>query len=555
MKLALLAEIVGGVVMFLLGMQWLSAGLRAVAGERLRRWLTAATSSRVRGFGLGTAVGFLAHSSAASVMTIGFINAGLISLAGSLPLLLGANFGTTLSMQLVSLHLTDYALAAVAIGGVLYLSVNEGRINMAGRAILGFGFLFLGMKISGEAIVPFRDDLAPLLARIDGTNWHGLLLGILVSAAITGVVQSSGAVIGMTFVLASSGVFGSLAQTYPIVLGAHIGTCVTGLLASIDALPDGRRAAWANLFFNIFNASLGAAAAPVLIPALERTSPDLIHQTANTHTAIMALGVLFALPLTRMVPGLMKRVIRSTEPEAQGSFLDSRLLQKPEDALLATIRELGRCATICESSFSIVTSALLGGVSKKMRVLSRNELSINEIKTSVRGFLAALSTKPLSRRQALLVRSLNRCAVELERIGDHVQKIGELVRESARMNLDWVNDGSRDEIARVLELSKSVVQRVTASFEKVDLDSESASWSILDARSKYIRDSAVLVNAISRDLSRVGMPARVALAFSELSVALDRIVRHCGVIAQEQRNPFFAIKPSRLGQGPVELDD
>lgn len=554
MKFAVLTEVVGGVVMFLFGMQWLSASLREVAGDRLRHWLTAATGSPIRGLGLGTTVGVLAHSSAASVMTIGFINAGLVSLAGSLPVLLGANLGTTLSMQLISLHLTDYALAAVALGGLLFLIVGEGRTNLIGRALLGFGLLFLGMKISGEAIVPYRDELAPFLAGIDGTTFGGLALGIVISATITGLVQSSGAVIGMTFVLAGSGVFSSLAQTYPIVLGAHIGTCVTGLLASIGALPDGRRAAWANLFFNLFNASLGAVAAPLLIPLLEKTSPDLIHQTANTHTAVMAIAVLIVLPFTRIVPGLMRHVIRSGEPEPQGSFLDSQLLQKPEDALLATIRELGRCAAICDASFSVAGESLLGGSEKQMRVITRNEHSINEIKTSVRAFVSALSNKPLSRRQALLIRSLNRCAAELERIGDHVQKIGEIVHEGRGRNLDWVNPESRDEISKLMRLSAEVIQRVARSFQTVDMDSERAAWFVLEARNKYIRDSAALVDEITKKLSLNGMPAHLALGFSEFSVLLDRIVRHCGVIAHEQRQEFFAIKPSRLGQGPVEID-
>jgi phosphate:Na+ symporter len=541
--------------MFLFGMQWLSASLRTVAGDRLRRWLTAATDSQVRGLGLGTAVGFLAHSSAASVMTIGFINAGLISLAASLPLLFGANLGTTLSMQLVSLRLTDYALAAIAIGGIVFLTAKEGRARLIGKALLGFGFLFLGMKISGEAIVPYRDELAPVLARIDGGTWSGLFFGIVVSAAITGLVQSSGAVIGMSFVLAGSGVFGSLNQTYPIVLGAHIGTCVTGLLAAIGALPDGRRAALANLFFNVFNATVGALAAPILIPLLEKSSPDLIHQTANTHTAIMAIAVLLVAPFSGPAARVMRRIVRSNEPEPQGSFLESQLLTKPEDALLATIRELGRCASLCDSSFVAVTATLGDGSSKRLRVLTRNELSINEIKTSVRTFVASLATNRLSRRQALLVRSLNRCATELERIGDHIQKIGDLVRDGKGKPLEWMTTEVRGNILSLTGLSGEVVRRVASSFEKADSDSETVSWNVLDARNKYIRDSAGLVNAITRNLSRAGTPARAALGFSEFSVALDRIVRHCGVIAREQRHEFFAIKASKLGQGPVDVSD
>lgn len=221
----------------------------------------------------------------------------------------------------------------------------------------------------------------------------------------------------------------------------------------------------------------------------------------------------------------------------------------------ATILELGRCARLCDSSFATVLAQLDEASPKRVRVLNRNEHSIDEIKTSVRGYLAELSVKNLSRRQTLLARSLNRCAAELERIGDHVKRIGDLVADGRGKPLDWMATDVSADVRALAGLSGQVVRKVAASFQSTDFDSEDVSWEVLDARNKYLRDSTGFVNAISRKLSRNGLPARAALEFSEFSVALDRIVRHCGIIAQEQRHEFFTIDRSRLGQGPVDAEN
>jgi len=548
MTLLVLGEVAGGIVLFLLGMPWLSAALREAAGERLRAWLASATGSPLRGLALGTTVGCLAHSSAASVMTIGFINAGLLSLVSSLPLIIGANFGTTLSMQLISFRLTDYALAAIAIGGVVSLLCRDGRVHALARAVLGFGLLFLGMKICGDAIVPYRETLAPYLAQVDGTTWPGLLLGVGVAMVITGLIQSSGAVIGMTFVLAGSGVFTSLAQTYPIVLGAHIGTTVTGLLAAVGATPDARRAALGNALFNVFNAGLGLAGAGILIPLLERTSDDVVHQTANTHTAIMALAVLVVLPLIKPSAALLRRVMPSPEPEPPGSFLDAELLTTPEDAIRATLQELGRCAGLCVESFRIVDETVRSGDRRMLRRVERNERSVNEIKTSVQAYLGKLTHGYLSRRQALLVQALNRCIVGLERIGDHIDSLGQFVRRGRADGLKELEAPMAAQVWKLAALARGVVDQLARSFVIEGSDFSAAAWPVLEARSRYNRESAPVKADMIEQLSRHEVAADLALEFSEFTTTLDRIVRHCAVVSMEQRQPAFTLKESKLGR-------
>jgi len=533
------AELAGGVVLFLVGMQWMSAALRAAAGDRLRGWLNAATASRWRGLALGGTVGFLAHSSAATVMTVGFVHAGLLSLGAALPVLFGANVGTTLSMQLVSLRLTDYALLAIAAGGVVHLSAGEGVLRQAGRAVLGFGLLFLGMKLSGEAIVPYRETLAPWLARFSAETMGGLLLGVLVSALVTIVVQSSGAVIGMSFVLAASGVVTSLAQTYPIVLGAHIGTTSTALLAAIGTCAEARRAALANLAFNLTNVGLGLVGARWIIPLLERLSPDVVHQTAHAHTAVMVLGVVAVMPLTGVWVAALRRVVAVRGPERPGSFLDTRRLDDARAALALAMRELGRGAQLCVECFEVVNGAFHGGDRRALRRATMDEASVDEIKKSVRAYLAALSRRGLGRREVLVAQALDRCAVELERISDHIEALGDLVRRGRGAELARLDEQARGAVLRLAGLAGAVVVAVARTFDAAQHDRDAATWPVLEARNRYNRESVPVKAAITEQLLRAEVPAHLGLLFGDYAARLDRIVRHGTIIALEQRQPAF----------------
>jgi phosphate:Na+ symporter len=535
----------GGLALFLLGMWIMTDGLRAFAGPNLRRILAWATRGRPGGYALGTGMGFVMHSSAASVMTVGFVNAGLLSLGAALPILYGLNLGTTLSMQLLSFRLTDLAYVFLAGGFVTQLIRSQGAVHHFGRAVMGFGILFLGMAVMGDVLSEFREELGPLLAGIDGSTWTGLLWGILIAAAVTGILQSSGAVIGMAFVMLEAGVLQSLHQAYPIILGAHIGTSVTALLGSVGTHLDARRTAVANLSFNVGNVILGALLAPWIIALMELTSSDPVHQAANAHTAVMLLAGVLLLPFCARHEAFIRRITPSAEKVPQSSFLDPSLLQRPEAALWATMRELQRSLRICRSSLDEVIRLITHWDPKRARRGGLNEQSVNEIKDAVEDYLDALTGRYLSRRQALMLQYLARGNANIERIGDHLDSILDWQRRR-RSGHDPLGE---EACASLVEVAREGATVLDALLEGLSPGTESyaeAAAIILERRDRFSELAQQEQTRFNERVAAHQEDARAGLFYNEAVLALVRMIRHAKVIALEMQQPFFAVKPSKL---------
>ncbi len=552
---SMISVTLGGLALFLFGIHIMTRGLQAVAGDRLRWGLALANRNRLAGISLGTAFGFLIHSSAASAMTVGLVNAGLIRLAGALPILFGANIGTTLSMQVISLQLTDLAFVAIAAGFAVSTVTRRETLKHAGRALLGIGLLFLGMELMSGAIEPHQETMRPWLERIDGTTWRGMLAGIVVAAAFTAIIQSSGATIGMCFVLISAGVFTQLEQVYPLVLGAHIGTSATALLASIGTGIEARRAAIGNLGFNLFNTLLAVAAAPLFLAAIPLTAENLVHQTANLHTAVMLVAAIILLPFSGLCASLVTKATPSRKEAPPGTYLDTRLITTPEDALRASIQELGRGAEICLTSLRLSRNLLDSGDRTKTRAIRRNEVVINEIKTAFRGYLRSLARRRLSRRQALLANYLNHIVDDLERIGDHIERLADLLpRITASRDVTTLDQDKRRLLSELHERTEAVLCKVTASLDARKNRFREGADQVLRERDRYVESSKRIRRHLDDKVAEHEITPAAGLLLSEYVLICNRLVRHCRMIAAEESQRFFRIKGRKLGRTATILD-
>ena len=540
-------EVLGGLALFILGMGIMSDGLRAAAGPGLRTLLTRATANRFAGLGLGTLLGFLVHSSAASVMFVGFIHAGLMTLPQSVAPMLGTNLGTSLSMQLVSFRLTDYAFVGIVAGLLLQMTMPRPRAKCIGKALVGFGLLFLGMKIMSAAVTPHRDLLRLYLVGIDGRAFSGRLLGVALSFLLTAIIQSSGATIGMAFALADAGVFDSLWQTYPIVIGAQIGTCATALLGSIGTGIDSRRAALGNLLTNLNNAVLSLLLAPLWIPFLESSSAGLVHQTANAHTFLMLQNCAVFLPIAPLYARFLRGLLPSRIPPPEPSLLRPELLAYPEQALAACLGELRRVTRLAARSHRLTGETILFAHSPRdVLAIHLNEQAINEIKRAMKDYLARLTQRILSKRQALFVQLLDRCMSDLERIGDHIETLCTLSLRRQKAPEAVVDRLSFSIFFQLYEAVGHLLMLLGQSFDPERDGFGDIADQILLARDDYMLASQVTRTHFNEQVSLRAMTPAAGIYFSEYIAALDRIVRHARNIALAEKQPPFWIKRSKL---------
>jgi phosphate:Na+ symporter len=539
-------ELLGGLALFIYGMNTMSSSLGKAVGDNMRKLLNRATRSPLSGIGLGTLIGFFIQSSASVVLYIGFINAGLITLAQSIAPILGANVGTTLSIQLISFKLADYALLAIFAGLTMHLTCKKDPVKYSGLALLGFGLLFLGMTTMSQAIEPHRDLLEPLLARISGDTLQGLFTGTLLAALITGIIQSSGAVIGMGFALISAGAITNLAGIYPVIIGANIGTCVTGLLGSIGTTTDARRAAIAHLLFNVTSTLLALAAAPLFYQYIPYTSHDLIHQAANANTFKMIISALLFLPLTHLYTKLLQRIIPTKTELPEASFLDDTLFNKPEQAICACLRELQRTTRLCSKSLHLAAEEFIQHTPKRLLHIKTNEQSINRIKRAMRDYLAELTRHYLSKRQSILIEHIDRCMSDLERIGDHIDNLADIAQRqrttpSAHFGPEIIEDW--------LSVYRAVDHLLTKVIDSLNPDLEDfqqTAKEILDLREVYVKSAIIAQNQHFKRLEEKAVTPIAGILFNDYLSNFHRITKHIKSIALAEQQPQFWIKREKL---------
>jgi phosphate:Na+ symporter len=539
-------HLLGGLALFMFAIRLMTGSLSAAAGPVLRRLVQVATRGRWRGLTLGTLLGLLLHSSAATVLLVGFLNAGLLTLAQSIAPVLGANLGTTLSMQLISFKVGEYFFVPILAGTLLFLLLPRRPYDQAGTALVGFGLLFLGMTLMSDAVAPHRAMLQPWLATAQQPGIWGQLAALAVATLATVVIQSSGALIGILFALSEAGVFHSLDQIFPLVLGAHIGTCTTALLGSVGTSITARRGAVAHLLFNILNAALALALGPWLVSWVAGTADGLIRQTANLHTIVMLLGIVWALPLRHPFARLVEWITPSSSPVPDSSFLDATWLEKPEQAIYQAVRELQRVARVCQVSFRLNAQIMFRMDRNKLLEVRRNEDAVDEIQRAMRRFLNGLTSRYLSRRQSILLQHLNRCMIDIERIGDHNDNLADLAENRRRAQNAYFPAEAQALLFGLFEAADEVLKLVIDSLNPENVDFQAMARAILQARDRYAELSLNAKSIFAERIVAHAYPPLVGIFLSDYVAEFDRIVRHAKMIALVESQPWFWIKRQKL---------
>lgn len=433
--LTLLSGMGGGLALFLFGMDMLSKALRSVAGDRMRAVLGWMTGTRWSGLITGAVVtGVIQSSSVTTVLVVSFISAGVMSLTQAIPVIYGANIGSTVTAQIIAFKVTAVALPMFAGGFVCSVLGRGDRLRSVGALIMGLGLVFFGMTLMGDTMKPLR-SFPPFIAFI--ADLQTPLLGVAVGAVFTAVIQSSAATMGIAIVLASHGMM-SLDAGIALAFGANIGTCVTALLAAIGKPREAVRAAIVHVAFNLLGVLLWIAFIPDLVWIVDHISPhhpELVgaarlaveapRQIANAHTvfnvinSVVFLG--FVSSMARLVTFLVPDRPDVIAPEAQPQFLERSVLGTPSVALDCVQRELGHLGELVDHMLGAVIPAVLTGGRGDLARVAAMDTAVDSLHGSIADYLRRLGAKPMTATQSHRFTRLLGMANALETIGDLIE--------------------------------------------------------------------------------------------------------------------------------------
>ncbi|MGP1541222.1 Na/Pi cotransporter family protein [Peptostreptococcus stomatis] len=460
-------SLVGGLGMFLYGMNVMGDGLQKAAGEKLKKIIEMLTTNKIMGVLVGTLVtAIIQSSSATTVMTIGFVNAGIMSLQQAVGVIMGANVGTTVTAQLVSFNIEKYAPMAIGIGMAFWFFTKKKNVKNISEILIGFGILFVGMNFMKAAAAPVSEmpqvhDAMLYLSK-------NPVLGILAGFVITGTIQSSSASIGILIVLASQGLL-PITAALPVLYGDNIGTCVTSLLSTVGASRNARRAAIMHLCFNVIGTLLFiiVLSKPIVALVTSIDPTNVPRQIANAHTLFNVVNVIVLLPFSSYLVKLATKLVPYTEDEDLENihttkFLDERILETPSIALSNTVDEVIRMASRSTRALDSAYDAVKTFSHEKREKTFEYEKMINTLQLDITNFLFALSNRNLSDLERIKADVLFHIVNDIERVGDHADNIAEISQFMEDKKVKFTDDATK-ELDTLFELaSKNFYDSITA---------------------------------------------------------------------------------------------
>ncbi len=524
MERSMIFGIIGGLGLFLYGMNLAGDGLRRAAGDRMRNILEVLTSTPLKGVLVGMLVtAVMQSSSATTVMLVSFVNAGLMTLRQALGVIMGANIGTTITAQLIAFNLADYALPAIGIGFLIHMVARRKVWKSVGQIVLGFGILFLGLSLMSTSVIPLQDS--PAFGKAMRTFGTNPVLGVVIGLVTTLVVQSSAATIGMLMALAiSSPDLVTLEVAIPILLGDNIGTCITAILSGIGASVTARRTAMAHLMFNVFGALIFL---PFIGPfkwvveAVTR-SGDIQRQIANAHTLFNVANTVIWLPAT----GFLERVVswlvpgEDTVVEIGPKYLDRRMLGTPPIALDLAVAETVRMGEIVQEMLDYSRKALTQGYTSQLDSdLESREQLIDDLNREVVLYLSMVAQSSLNEAESRRLAGLMHAVGDVERIGDVAEQLMFYAREKFDQGLTF-SETAMKELEGVFDLAEQMLARGVVALRDNDMEAVEDVYNIhkkLDETTNMLR-----ANHIGRLNEGKCVPGS-GVIFVELMNSLERM--------------------------------
>ena len=474
---AMILGLAGGLGLFLYGMKLMSDGLEKVAGSKMKSILEMCTKNRFIGLIVGllfTAV--IQSSSATTSMVVGFVNAGLISLAQAVGPILGANIGTTITGQLVSFDLGELAPAFIFIGVVMIMFFSNQTVKRLGEVVLGFGILFFGMETMSGAMYDVRE--ADVVKNIISTLSNPFL-ALLAGFILTAVIQSSSATVGIIIAMAGAGVITDIEMVFFMVLGCNIGSCVTALIVSLAGKKDAKRAALIHLYVNILGSALLML---VLVPFSAQIEEMIMNLTkhlivhpytneqlvsraiANAHTIFKIVQVILMFPLAKPIVKLTQLTVRGVDKKEEGYelvYINQSMSTTPSADLVEAVKEIKRMGEMAANNLQTAFEAVTELDKMKIQKVYDTEKEVDFLCTEITHYLVKLNQHSFPIKEQKNIAGYFHVVNDLERISDHAENLADVAMSRIEEDIVFSNTG----ISELTDMFEKVMKTVNYSIE------------------------------------------------------------------------------------------
>ena len=526
----------GGTALLMYGVDFMGGGLEKASGKVMKKILSVLTKNIFVAFFVGTVLTMLVQSSTAiTVMTVGFVNAGLMNLTQAVGIIYGTNIGTTITAQLMSLKLTYIALPIIAVGFYILSFSKKDSTKSLGQAIMGFGLMFLGLKTLNASLPYIKDsETARQIFLQYGQN---AFLGLFVGMIATMLIHSSAATVALTISLFSADMI-SFYAAVGLTLGDNIGTCVTAQLASLKANTAARRTAWAHTLYNVIGVVIAIIVLKPFSGMIEWITFSLLHEpkaflVANTHTLFNIISALVFLPITKYYVLFLEKIIPDrTDKRYKEVPLDRLLIETPVAALKAATQEVINAADIAKDMLNDSLISLIEDNESKIDSVLQNEEKLNSMQTEITQYLVEISRKDLDSDQSAKIPALINTINNFERVGDHCEDITELSRNKINRKIIFSEQGI-NELETLYQEVMNMMDECLLAYSKDDAElalQAAAREDVVDELTLKFKDEHI------RRLEEGTCSVQAGVIYLDAITHLERIADHlhnvCHIISE-----------------------
>lgn len=531
--------LLGGLALFLYGMQMMSTGLEAAAGNRMKSILEKLTSNRIKGVLVGAAItAVIQSSSATTVMVVGFVNSGLMTLKQAVWVIMGANIGTTITGQLIALDIGAIAplFAIAGVGAIMF--IKSEKVHHISSIFAGLGILFMGMDMMGAAMSPLKESEAFISLM---TKFDNPLLGILVGALFTAVIQSSSASVGILQALASTGMI-PLSSAVFVLFGQNIGTCITAVLASIGMKVNAKRTTVIHLLFNIIGTVLFTVICLVTpyVTWIEAMTPgDPVAQIANAHTVFNIVTTLLLLPFGTHMANIAVRILPDSK-KADDEDLRLKYIRPFESSYaighsavaVSQVRdEVNRMRDMVAKNISDSFDSLVQYDEKLRKKVSEREEYIDFLNKGISEYIVSLMASEMNMSDSRKINGYYAIISNLERIGDHAVNLAEYGDDMRKWEIDF-SDTVKEELnemkAQCIAALDNLKEVTSENVERILSQAVIIEQKTDDMRDKYFKKQM-------QRLKKGKCKPQSSIVFSEILTDFERMGDHALNIAQQYR--------------------